>query len=196
MGPTLLRSFEIRKRLEKNLKYCHLGDHVNSKLSFNCMIFKDTNFSIKWAEKGQWMKSKVKKLLIEQFCALASKIVLGCVFLASYKLHRLGLCVQPTVLWDYLANWTLLLQQWFKNKDPHHKCITKEEVLGITNLFTNWFFLTKNIQEEIRGIWFNFRTVIGSAFQQPYIGLKYTWSLYLVSMDYRAKKSVVPIFLL
>ena len=34
MGPILPRSFDVKKkkkRLEKNLKSCHLGDHVYSK---------------------------------------------------------------------------------------------------------------------------------------------------------------------
>ena len=32
-----------------------------------------------------------------------------------------------------------------KTKDPHHKRITKEEALGITDLFTISLFLTKDI---------------------------------------------------
>lgn len=93
------------------------------------MIFEDFYFSIKWAGKGQWTNSKVKKLLIEQFWVIASEVFLGWVFLVSYKSHRLGLYVQPTVLWEYLTNWTLLqCNTDYKQKNPTIKCITKEEV--------------------------------------------------------------------
>lgn len=93
------------------------------------MIFEDFYFSIKWAEKGQWTNNKVKKLLIEQFGVIASEVFLGWVFLVSYKSHRLGLCVQPTVLWEYPTNWTLLqCNTDYKQKNPTIKCITKEEV--------------------------------------------------------------------